>query len=72
MEKTVVSKKTFTINFVNYFNHRPLMLLSGYRYDEEKSYNRNCVDFLKWIALNDKYVDVWNDMFPNDRVDEIV
>ena len=55
-----VTDRTVKYKFLQLDNPKSIMRHMHYSYDENKSHNRNCVDFLNKIQSEQRFVELWD------------
>ena len=55
-----VTDRTVKYKFLQLTNPRSIMRRMRYSYDENKSHNRNCVDFLNTIQSEQRFAELWD------------
>ena len=60
-----VGLNTIKMEYSNFYEVKILMKKLGYVYDNNKSYNRNAVEFFNKIMDDDRLCELWNAMQPS-------
>ena len=55
-----VTDRTVKYKFLQLDNPKSIMRRMHYSYDENKSHNRNCVDFLNKVQSEQRFVELWD------------
>jgi len=55
-----VTDRTVKYKFLQLDNPKSIMRHMHYSYDENKSHNRNCVDFLNKVQSEQRFVELWD------------
>ena len=57
-----VSERTVKYQFLQLYNPKAVMHRMHYAYDEHKSYNKNCIEFLNKMQTEHRMLELWNEI----------
>ena len=55
-----ISERTVKYKFLQLDNPKSIMRQMHHQYDENKSYNKNCIEFLNNVQSEDRLLELWN------------